>query len=148
MPERLDMRIQGDISKDGNFWLVNIPILGGILTQGMTKNEAYSNAKDYVECISNKADFTVEVFKGEKGTFEIGSTDTQAFMALILKAHRNSENLTLRQVADHLGDASITAYANVESGKVKPTMERFQRYYRAVSKKNDMDFVLSPIQCN
>ena len=66
------MRFSGKIYKDGKFWLAEIPILD-LMTQGRTKKEAYEMVADMLESLVNKDGFKIEVYKGEKDSFEVGS---------------------------------------------------------------------------
>ncbi len=96
------MRFSGRIFKDGKFWLAEIPILD-LMTQGRTKKEIYEMVVDMLETIVNKEDFKVNVFKGKKDSFEVGSLKTKHMVSLLLQRKRELSGLSLSQVAKAIG---------------------------------------------
>ena len=81
------MRFQGKIYKDGKFWLAEIPMLDA-MTQGYTKKEACIMAKDLIETLVNRPEFSVEVHSVKHGTFEVSSSYTRAMISLMLRRQR------------------------------------------------------------
>jgi predicted RNase H-like HicB family nuclease len=68
------MRFSGKITKDGKFWLANIPVIDA-MTQGHTEKEAYEMAADLVETFINDESFKATVHPGPDGTFEVSGSD-------------------------------------------------------------------------
>ena len=81
------MRFQGQVYKDGKFWLAEIPMLDA-MTQGYTKKEAYVMVKDLIETLVNRPEFSVEVHPVKQGTFEVSSSDTHVMISLMLRRQR------------------------------------------------------------
>lgn len=134
------MRFEGRTFKAGRLWVVEIPILG-VVTQGRSKRDAYAMAADAVETLVNAAGFRAEVFPGAAGYFEIGSENSAALTALLLRRQRVLRGLSLREVAQRLGAKSLNSYARYEQGRAVPSMERLARLLAAVSSGHD--FVLA-----
>ena len=139
------MRIAGKVFKDGAFWLVEIPMLGGLVSQGKTRKEAYENAEDYLQCLSLKESFKVSLLKGKEGSFELKTNNVMETLALVLKALRHEQNLTLSDVSKKMGQSSNTSYARVEKGNSCPTVDKFNEYFAAVTEEG-IDFVLTKSQ--
>jgi len=78
------MRFEGRIHKKGRHWAIEVPVLG-VVTQGRTRSNAYLMVADAIEALVNKAGFSVEVFPGDDGYFEVGSSDLAPLTALKLK---------------------------------------------------------------
>jgi predicted RNase H-like HicB family nuclease len=133
------MRFGGRIIKIDRYWAVEVPILG-VVTQGMTKKEAYEMIADAIESLVNKEDFKVEVYPGEGEYFEVYSKDLSTMIAFLLRRQRTKHGLSLAEVAERLGAKSLNTYARYEQGKSVPTVEKFNQLLSAVSP--EMDFVL------
>lgn len=126
------MRLVGKIFKAGRYWAIEVPILG-VVTQGRTKSEAYKMIKDAIESLVNKNTFTVEVFPGDAGQFEIDSGDQAALMAFLLRRQRLQQGVSLAAVAERLGTRSPNAYARYEQGTAVPSVEKFAKLLAAVA---------------
>ena len=133
------MRLAGRMFKSGSFWAVDVPLLG-VTTQGHTKNEAYVMIADAIEELVGKRGFSINVYPGPSGYFEIGSLDLPALIAFFLRRQRKKSGLTLEEAARRLGASSINAYARYEQGRSVPTVEKFRQLLAAISP--DADFVL------
>ena len=133
------MRLAGRMFKSGSFWVVDVPLLG-VTTQGHTKNEAYVMIADAIEELVGKRGFSINVYPGPSGYFEIGSLDLPALIAFFLRRQRKKKGLTLEEAARRLGASSINAYARYEQGRSVPTVEKFRQLLAAISP--DADFVL------
>jgi DNA-binding transcriptional regulator YiaG len=131
------MRFSGKIYKDGKFWLAEIPILD-LMTQGRTKKEAYDMVADMIEAMVNKDMFKIEVYKGSKNTFEVGSQEPKHMVSLLLQRKREISGLSLAQVADRLGASSRNAYARYEQGRSVPSVEKLNLLLQAVCPKTDI----------
>ena len=126
------MRFEGRITKDGKFWLVEIPAFDA-LTQGRTKREAYEMAKDLIETMVDKPDFEVTVFPAGRDAFEIGANSTGTLLALLLRRQRERQGMTLSEAAERLGQTSKNAYARYEQGRAMPSIEKLEQLLKAIA---------------
>ena len=133
------MLFKGKIWKDGRQWLVEVPLLD-VMTQGRTKKEALEMIKDAIEELVNRKRFSVRVYPGKHGDFEIGS-DSPLIVALLLKRQREMRGLSLAEMVKRLGQKSKTAYARYEQGKSNPTTAKLMELLKAVDPNRE--FVLS-----
>lgn len=134
------MRLAGNITRDGKFWLIEVPILD-VFTQERTRREAFKMIADAIETLVNKDSFKIDVYPGDGSYFEISSNDKAILTAFLLKRQRIRHGVTLEEAARRLGVKSINAYARYEKGESIPTMSKFNALWHAVSP--DLDFVLS-----
>ena len=135
------MRFQGKLSKDGKFWLAEVPIFAAI-TQGRTRQEALAMIVDWFETLINRPSFSVTVHKGKKGEFEVSASDTKVMVCLLLQRQRQLSGLSLAATAERLGAKSRNAYARYEQGTSVPTVEKLDQLLQVVS--GGQDFVLHP----
>lgn len=135
------MRFQGRLYKDGKFWLAEIPIFAA-LTQGRTRKEALVMIADWFETLIDRPSFSVTIYEGKKGEFEINASDTKAMVCLLLRRQRQVNGLSLTAAAERLGAKSRNAYARYEQGSSVPTVEKLDKLLQAVS--GGRDFVLLP----
>jgi predicted RNase H-like HicB family nuclease len=131
------MRFSGKIYKDGKFWLVEVPILD-LMTQGKTKKEAYEMVADMLETMVNKEGFKIEVYKGKKDSFEVGSIEPKHMISLLLQRKREVSGLSLAQVANRLGTTSRNTYARYEQGRTVPSVEKLNELLHAVCPQTDI----------
>ena len=134
------MRFAGRVTKDGKYWAIEVPILR-VYTQGLSKKDAYFMIADAIEMLVDKEGFKVDVYPGKGEYFEVGSKDTAALAALLLREQRTKRGLTLEEVAKRLGAKSNNAYARYEQRRSTPTIEKLSELLMALSPDND--FVLS-----
>jgi predicted RNase H-like HicB family nuclease len=130
------MRYAGRIAKVDKYWAIEVPILD-VITQGRSKKEAYGMIADAIETLVNKEGFKVNVYPGEGEYFEIDSDDPTTLLALLLKRKRVKHGLTLVEASKRLGSSSHNAYARYEQGKIKPTVQMFDRLLKAVSPEKE-----------
>ena len=135
------MRFYGRVYKDGKFWLAEVPILDA-MTQGYTRKETFVMVKDLLETLAYRPGFSVQVYPGKHGDFEVSSPDTRGMISLLLRRQRERSGLSLAEVAQRLGVRSRNAYARYERGTSVPTLEKLNELLKAVSP--DQDFVLHP----
>ena len=131
------MRFSGTIYKEGKFYLAEIPILD-LMTQGRTKKEAYEMVTDMLETMVNKEGFKIEVYKGRKNSFEVGSIEPKHLVSLLLQRKREISGLSLAQVANRLGTSSRNTYARYEQGRSVPSVEKLNELLHAVCPKTDI----------
>jgi predicted RNase H-like HicB family nuclease len=133
------MRFEGHLTRDGRFWLAEIPLLDA-MTQGKTRAEALRMIGDWLETMVDRKGFHAEVFPTGKTTFEISGTDPAAMTALLLRRRRAATGSSLRDVASRLGESSRNAYARYERGDAVPTVEKLDALLKAAAP--DADFVI------
>jgi predicted RNase H-like HicB family nuclease/DNA-binding XRE family transcriptional regulator len=126
------MRFEGQVKKDGRFWLAEIPAFDA-LTQGRTKKEALAMASDLLETMADATGFEVTVYPTSRETFEIGANRVGTLLALLLRRQRERQGLTLAEAAERLGQRSRNAYARYEQGKAMPTLEKLEQLLRAIA---------------
>ena len=127
------MRFEGRVTKEGRFWLVEIPAFDA-LTQGRTRREALEMAGDLLETMANTPGFKVTVYPARRGgEFEVGANDIRVFVALLLRRQRERQGLTLAEAAARMGQRSRNAYARYEQGKAMPTVEKLDQLLKAIA---------------
>jgi predicted RNase H-like HicB family nuclease len=131
------MRFSGKIYKDGKYWLAEIPILD-LMTQGRTKKEAYEMVVDMLETMVNKEGFSIDLYKGAKDSFEVGSSEPKHMVSLLLQRKREISGLSLSQVSSRLGTKSRNAYARYEQGRSIPSVEKLHELLHAVCPETDI----------
>lgn len=139
------MRFQGKVYKDGNFWLAEVPIFDA-MTQGHSRKEALAMIVDWFETLANCSDFSVQVYEGNKGEFEIGASDTKVMICLLLQRQRQLSGLSLAAAAKRLGAKSRNAYARYEQGTSVPSVEKLDELLQAVSLGKDFILLPSPLK--
>ena len=139
------MRFEGQLSKDGRFWLAEIPLLDA-MTQGRTKAEALDMVADWLETMVNRKGFRARVFSTGRYSFEVAGSDAAAMTALLLRRRREASGASLREVAKRLGASSRNAYARYERGDAVPTLEKLDALLKAASP--DGDFVIRGSSAN
>jgi len=130
------MRFEGNLVRDGRFWLAEIPLLDAA-TQGRTRAEALTMIADWLETMVNRPDFKAEVHPRGKVQFEVSGTDAAAMTALLLRRRREASGASLREVATRLGALSRNTYARYERGDSVPTMDKLDALLKATSPGGD-----------
>jgi hypothetical protein len=123
------MRFEGKLTRDGRFWLAEVPLFDA-MTQGRTRKKALEMIADWFETMIDRRDFTAEVHSAGS-TFEIGGSDTAAMIALLLRRRRQAIGASLSEIASRLGVASRNAYARYERGDAVPTVEKLDELLKA-----------------
>lgn len=76
------MRFEGTVSRDGRFWLAEIPLLDA-MTQGRTRAEALEMICDWLETMIDRADFRATIYPRGKNEFEVSGSHVGALTALM-----------------------------------------------------------------
>jgi predicted RNase H-like HicB family nuclease len=134
------MRFEGRVWKDGKHWLIEVPMLD-LMTQGRTRKEALAMIVDAIESLAHQKGFRAKVYRSEGELIEVGSSDSAALTALLLRRQREAHGLTLAEVSERLGQSSRNAYARYEQGASVPTIDKLQKLLTIVT---GQDFVLKP----
>ena len=135
------MKLIGKVTKDGKFWLAEIPILGA-MTQGRTRKEALFMAQDLVRSMVEDENFPINGKYTSKHDFELNSVESGRLIALALKSQRQHKGLTAKQVAKKMGQSSANAYYRFESGKSAPTLPMLEKLLSAVGATTHLGLVL------
>lgn len=127
------MKIEGKLEKKAGekLWGVDIPEIG-IFTQGRTKKEAYNMAKEAIELVVNLEGFKVTIEPVQNNKFFIIPNNIGPILAMILRQKRVDNGLSIREVADRLGQSSPNSYGRYENGKSVPTIEKFDELLAAI----------------
>ena len=126
------MRFEGRITKDGGFWLVEIPAFDAV-TQGRTRRKALAMAEDLIETMAHAKGFKVTAYSTGRETFEIEANRIGIVLALLLRRQRERQGLTLSEAAERLGQRSRNAYARYEQGKAMPSVEKLEQLLKAIA---------------
>ena len=130
------MRFEGNLVRDGKFWLAEISLLDAA-TQGRTRAEALTMIADWLETMVNQPHFKAEVHPRGKLEFEVSGSDAAAMTALLLRRRREASGASLRDVATRLGASSRNAYARYERGEAVPTVEKLDALLKATAPGED-----------
>ena len=131
------MQLEGRVWKDGKFWLAEIPALDYV-TQGHTKNEALSMAKNIVRTGVDKTGFKVSLKELEGNTFFIETNDPVALLAHMLKRLRQKNGLSVREASKRLGSSSPNAFGVYEQGRVAPTIGKLEELLKALHRQTTL----------
>jgi hypothetical protein len=101
---------------------------------------------DWFETMANCPDFSIQVYAGKKGEFEICASDTKIMIRLLLKRQRQVSGLSLAAAAERLGAKSRNAYARYEQGTSVPSIEKLDELLQAVSLGQDFVLLPSPLK--
>lgn len=130
------MRFEGNVVREGRFWLAEIPLLDA-MTQGRTRKEALEMIGDWLETMVNRDDFRARVHPRNNNEFEISGTHAAAMTALLLRRRREASGASLRDIASRLGATSRNAYARYERGEAVPTVDKLDALLKAASPGGD-----------
>ena len=131
------MRFAGEISRDGSFWLAEVPVFEA-MTQGCTQGEALEMIEDWFSAMVNQSGFSVTIYLRGNDAFKIQASDLGSMISLLLQRQRQRSGLSLAEVAERLGAKSRNAYARYERGDSLPTIEKLDELLRAVSADRDL----------
>ncbi len=130
------MRFEGKVTREGRWWLAEIPLLDA-MTQGRTRKEALEMIADWVETMVDRSGFRAEVHPRGKYDFELSGTSAAALTALLLRRRREAAGASLREVASRLGASSRNAYARYERGDAVPSLEKLDELLKAAAPGRD-----------
>ena len=130
------MRFEGKVTRDGKWWLAEIPLLDA-LTQGRSRKEALEMIGDWVETMVNRTGFRAQVHLRGKAEFEVSTNSPAALTALLLRRRREATGASLREVASRLGASSRNAYARYERGDAVPSLEKLDQLLKAAAPGHD-----------
>lgn len=132
------MEFEGKLWKSGKFWLIEVPAVD-VMTQGHTREEALKMIKDAIEGLidcyfPNEAqDFKVFVQDYKKGIIGITTSNDSLMQAFSLRRQRETSKSSIREVAERLGSNSPNAYARYEKGRIRISLDQYERLLYAVN---------------
>lgn len=126
------MHFAGKLSRDGKWWLAEVPIFGA-MTQGRSRKEALEMIADWFTSMVGRREFKVRVHAGNGDDFEVSSDDLRTMVSMMLRRQRQQSGLTLGEVADRLQAKSRNAYARYEQGLSVPSVEKLDELLRAIA---------------
>ena len=83
------MRFEGKLTRDGRFWLAEIPLLDA-MTQGRTRKEALEMIGDWLETMIDRPSFGASIHPRGTREFEVSGNDAGAMTALLLRRRREA----------------------------------------------------------
>ena len=131
------MRIEGHLWKEGRFWIVEIPALD-LMTQGLSKTEAYRVAGTVVEDVVGKDEFKVTVRKSGKDGFVLETNDSLEMISLLLRRQRMKKGISVREASHLMGSNSPNAWGAYEQGKRAPTLDQLERMIRVIDNNSQL----------
>ena len=120
----------------GKYWAIEIPSLE-IYTQGKSKADALNMAEDAVAEMLGKNISEVTIASNKDDEFYVSCADTKAIVSAVLKARRLSAGLTMQEVADQMGEKSVTGYARYEQGTTEPGFDKLNAILDILSTTDD-----------
>lgn len=136
------MELEGKIWKSGKFWLVEVPSVE-VMTQGHTRAEALKMIADAIEGLvscyfpDEAKDFKITVQDYKKGIIGVSSSNKSIMLAFSLRRQREYSKSTIREVSQRLGSNSPNAYAKYEKGRIRISLDQYERLLQAVNPKQN-----------
>ena len=89
------MRFQGKLSRDGKWWLAEVPVFDA-MTQGRTRKEALDMIADWFVTMVDRKDFSVRIHSTGGNDFEVSSDDSRTMISLLLQRQRQKSRAHAR----------------------------------------------------
>lgn len=133
------MELEGKVWKEGKYWLIEVQAID-VCTQGRTKKEALMMIEDAImELLAEYfqkteiKDVRLEILEREKNVIGVRASNNNLMLSFSLVRQRELSNSTVREVAERLGSKSPNAYAQYERGKMRITLDQYERLLRAAN---------------
>lgn len=132
------MELEGKIWKDGRFWLVEVPSLD-IMTQGFSRKEALFMVEDAIQGLiacyfpEESKEFKITIQDDKTGVFGVSTNNNSLMLAFSLRRQREISKSTVREVSERLGSTSPNAYARYEKGRIRISLDQYERLLQAVN---------------
>ncbi len=133
------MELEGKLWKNKKLWIAEVPTLG-ILTQNLSKKAALDTILESVKQLvlfhfplETPQTIDISLRHYPKGLIGIAMTDNKLLLALSLRRQREQSGLTIREAAQRLGSKSPNAYAQYERGKIRISLDKFERLLQAAN---------------
>ena len=88
--------------------------------------------KEAIELVVDLEGFKVTIELAQNNNFFIVPNHIGPILAMILRQKRVDNGLSIREVADRLGQSSPNSYGRYETGKSIPTIEKFDELLAAI----------------
>lgn len=135
------MELEGQLWKQSNRWIAQIPALG-VSTERPTKKAALDEIQNTLKQLvvfyfpaEIEEEIDIDVRYYPNGIFGITMKDNKLLLALSLRRQREQSGLTIREAAQRLGSRSPNAYAQYERGKIRISLDKFERLLQAANPK-------------
>jgi predicted RNase H-like HicB family nuclease len=133
------MELEGKVWRDGKFWLIEVPVID-VCTQGRTRKEALIMIEDAImELLAEYfqkteiKDVKLEILDREKNVIGIRASNNNLMLSFSLIRQRELSKSTVREVAERLGSKSPNAYAQYERGKMRISLDQYERLLQAAN---------------
>lgn len=133
------MELESKIQKNKKFWLIEVPALDA-MTQGRTRDEAIEMIKDLLkEMVINyfpredSSTLEFNIVEYNKKTVGVTCNNNGLLLALSLRRQREKSGSTVREVSERLGSKSPNAYAQYEKGKVRISLDQYEKLLNAAN---------------
>lgn len=133
------MELVGKVWKDGKFWLVEVPLLN-VCTQGHTRKNALFMIEDAISELLTSyfaptalQELQITVRDYGKDSIGVSASDSNILLSFLLIRQRELSRSTVREVAERLGSRSPNSYAQYERGKMRVTLNQYERLLHAVN---------------
>lgn len=125
------MILEGKVWKDGTLWPIECPAIGAF-TQGRSKKDAFAMMTDWIWTMLDDDSVQVEFDDLKDGSFKMTVGDPQKVYALMIHHARNSQRVTLKELADRLQLKSRGNAKHYETGKHALSVTKFHEVMRAL----------------
>ena len=132
------MELEGRIWKEGKCWLVEVPALD-IMTQGFSRKEALFMIEDAIQGLMScyfpeeSHGFKITTQDDKTGFLGISTSNNSLMLAFSLRRQREVSKSTVREVSERLGSSSPNAYARYEKGRIRISLDQYERLLQAVN---------------
>lgn len=133
------MELEGKLIKTKKQWVIEIPSLS-LTVQAPSRKGVLDLVKIAVKELvlsyfhaDGEESIAISVKDYENGLIGIEMTDNKLLLALSLRRQREQSGLTIRQAAERLGSRSPNAYAQYERGKIRISLDKFERLLSAAN---------------
>ncbi|MFT3694519.1 MAG: helix-turn-helix transcriptional regulator [Kofleriaceae bacterium] len=139
------MILAGEIVEDDEGWFGARLALPGLVASGMTRKQTCQGiANAFLREASRYVDvkgLEIQVRDDGESTIYVSSNDPARFVAVILRQRRDSQSLSLADVAAATGAKSRNGWAQYEKGKIVPSMGKLEQLLSTIAP----DFALAII---
>ncbi len=135
------MEFEGNIWKEGKFWLAEIPFLNA-MTQGHSKKEALDMAIDMVfelldAYFGSHKSIGISLHQENKKSDKfyisgVNEHDVSLLLSLSLRRLREETGLTVRDVCKKLHFQSTRSYSKYEQGKTMPSVYTYDKLIKII----------------
>lgn len=127
------MMLRGRVYKNGAHWLIECPALDA-MSQAKTKREAYEMLVDWIQTALDQPKFEVAIIPDSATAegFDISFVDFKPIMGLMIERTRQKHEMTLDDIAKHMGLKSRSNISHYETGKHALNLDKAQEIFDAM----------------